>query len=122
MTFRRWLKSAKLPVLTITEVATMISEIVLFRLPEGMSRADAMARARVPTWQANPDLIHKAFLFDEESRRGGGVYLWKNIEAAKKAHGPAFEDAIQSIFGSKPEFQYFEAPIVIDNAAKEVVD
>jgi hypothetical protein len=29
---------------------------------------------------------------------------------------------IQSIFGSKPEFQYFEAPIVIDNAAKEVVD
>jgi hypothetical protein len=23
---------------------------------------------------------------------------------------------------SKPEFQYFEAPIVIDNAAKEVVD
>ena len=47
---------------------------------------------------------------------------WKNIEAAKKAHGPAFEEAIQSIFGSKPEFQYFEAPIVIDNAAKEVVD
>ena len=43
-------------------------------------------------------------------------------EAAKKAHGPAFEEAIQSIFGSKPEFQYFEAPIVIDNAAKEVVD
>ena len=27
-----------------------------------------------------------------------------------KAHGPAFEEAIQSIFGSKPEFQYFEAP------------
>jgi hypothetical protein len=56
------------------------------------------------------------------SSRGGGVYLWKNIEAAKKAHGPAFEEAIQSIFGSKPEFQYFEAPIVIDNAAKAVVD
>ena len=52
----------------------MISEIVLFRLPEGMSCADAMAkyRARVPMWQANPDLIHKAFLFDETSRRGGG--------------------------------------------------
>jgi hypothetical protein len=102
----------------------MISEIVLFRLPDGMSRADAMTkyRARVPMWQANPDLIHKAFLFDETSRRGGGVYLWKNIEAAKKAHGAAFEEAIQSIFGSKPEFQYFEAPIVIDNAAKEVVD
>ena len=67
----------------------MISEIVLFRLPEGMSRADAMAkyRARVPMWQANPDLIHKAFLFDEACR-GGGVYLWKNIQAAKKRTAP----------------------------------
>jgi hypothetical protein len=100
------------------------SEIVLFHLPEGMSRADAFAkyRARVPVWQANPDLLHKTFLFDETSRRGGGVYLWKNIEAAKKAHGPAFEEAIQSIFGSRPEFQYFEAPFVIDNGAKEVID
>jgi hypothetical protein len=102
----------------------MISEIVLFRLPEGMSREDAMAkyRARVPMWQANQDLIHKAFLYDEASRRGGGVYLWKNIEAAKKAHGPAFQEAIQSIFGAKPEMQYFEAPIVIDNGAQEVID
>jgi hypothetical protein len=123
-TFERELMRGMLMVPTTTGRSAMISEIVLFRLPDGMSRADAMAkyRARVPMWQANPDLIHKAFLFDEKSRRGGGVYLWNSIEAAKKAHGPAFEEAIQSIFGSKPEFQYFEAPIVIDNAAKEVVD
>ena len=102
----------------------MISEIVLFSLPQGMSREEAMAkyRARVPVWQGNPDLIHKAFLYDAGSKRGGGVYLWKNIEAAKKAHGPAFQEAIQSIFGSKPEIQIFEAPIVIDNAAQQVLD
>ena len=102
----------------------MISEIVLFSLPEGMSREEAMAkyRARVPVWQGNPDLIHKAFLYDESSKRGGGVYLWTNIEAAKKAHGPAFQEAIQSIFGATPEMQYFEAPIVIDNNAKQVLD
>ena len=41
----------------------MISEIVLFRLPNGMSRADAMTkyRARVPMWQANPTLFTKPF-------------------------------------------------------------
>ena len=57
----------------------MITEIVLFRLPEGMSREDAIAKYRlsVPAWQANPDLIRKAYLFDETSRRGGGVYHWK---------------------------------------------
>ena len=71
----------------------MITEIVLFRLPEGMSREDAIAKYRlsVPAWQANPDLIRKAFLFDETSRRGGGVYHWKNIEAAKLGHGAEFK-------------------------------
>ena len=102
----------------------MITEIVSWRLPEGMTREDVTAkfRASVPTWQANPDLIHKAFLFDQESRRVGGVYLWKTIDAAKQAHGPAFQERINAVFGAKPEFQYFETPIVIDNAAKQVLD
>jgi hypothetical protein len=102
----------------------MITEIVLFRLPDGMSRADATEKYRlsVPSWQANPNLIRKAYLFDEASRRGGGVCQWKNIDAAKQAHGPEFQARIQATFGAKPEFQYFETPIVIDNAAKEVID
>ena len=80
----------------------MITEIVLFRLPEGMSREDAIAKYRlsVPAWQANPDLIRKAFLFDETSRRGGGVYHWKNI--AKVGHGPEFQKRIQSTYGCLP--------------------
>jgi hypothetical protein len=106
------------------EVVTMITEIVLFRLPEGMSREDAMAKYRlsVPIWQANPDLIRKAFLYDAASRRGGAVYLWKNIEAAKRGHGPEFQERIRSTFGAQPEFQYFETPIIIDNAAHQVID
>ena len=45
----------------------MITEIVLFRIPEGMSREDAIAKYRlsVPGWRANPDLVRKTFLFDE---------------------------------------------------------
>jgi hypothetical protein len=102
----------------------MITEIVLFRLPDGMSREDAIAKYRlsIPIWQANPDLIRKAFLFDESSRRGGGVYHWKNIEAAKRGHGPEFQKRIQATFGSQPEFQYFETPIVLDNNTRRVVD
>jgi hypothetical protein len=100
----------------------MITEIVLWQMPEGTTREDAAAKYRlsVPTWQANPDLLHKAFLFDEATRRGGGVYLWKNIEAARQAHGQAFQERIRSVYGATPEFQYFDSPIVIDNVAKEV--
>jgi hypothetical protein len=102
----------------------MITEIVLWRLPDGMTREDVHAkyRASVPTWQGNADLIHKAFLFDRESRRVGGVYLWKNVDAAKRAHGPAFQDRITAVFGARPEFQYFETPIVIDNSVNQVID
>jgi hypothetical protein len=50
------------------------------------------------------------------------VYLWKNMEAAKQAHGAAFKERIGSVFGATPEVQYFDMPIVIDNAAKQVID
>jgi hypothetical protein len=71
----------------------MITEIVLFHLPDGMSREDAIAKYRlsVPAWRANPDLIRKTFLFDETSRRGGAVYNWKSMEAAKLGQGPEFQ-------------------------------
>jgi hypothetical protein len=102
----------------------MITEIVIFRLPDGMSRDDALAKYRLsmPIWQANPDLIRKAYLFNEASREGGGVYLWKTIDAAKLAHGAAFQERIRSTYGSDPEIRYFETPILIDNAAQEVID
>jgi hypothetical protein len=49
-----------------------------------------------------------AFFFDEIPGRVGSVYLWKNIDAAKQAHGPAFQDRVNAVFGAKPEFKYFE--------------
>ena len=89
-----------------------------------MSREDAIAKYRlwVPGWRANADLIRKSFLLDETSRQGGGVYNWKSVEAAKFAHGPEFQKRIQATFGSQPEFQYFETPIVIDNTTNQVID
>ena len=102
----------------------MITEIVVFRLPEGMSRDEALAKYRlsIPIWQANPDLIRKAFLFDEASRQGGGVYLWKTIEAAKLAHGEEFRERIRSTYGRDPEIRYFETPILVDNSIQRVID
>ena len=102
----------------------MITEIALFGLRAGMSREEVMDKFRlsVPVWRANPDLVRKAFLFDEKSRRGGGVYNWKSMEAAKLGHGPEFQKRIQATFGSQPQFQYFETPIVIDNTTNQIFD
>jgi len=102
----------------------MITEMVLWKIPAGMTRQGLLSKFRstVPAWKANPDLIHKAFVFNEISRRAGGVYLWKNIEAAKEAHNSGFRDHIKSVYGSTPEFQYFDALVVIDNTANQVID
>jgi len=95
----------------------MITEIVTFAIPPGMSRDEVVAlyEKSAPGWRANPDLIRKNYLYDAENGRGGGVYTWKTLEVAKEGHGAAFVERIAASFGSAPAFQYYETPIGIDN-------
>lgn len=102
----------------------MITEIVTFGIKDGLQRSDVVAlyEKSVPTWKENKDLVHKSFLYDQEHGIGGGVYLWKSIDAAQVAHGSAFQDRIRDVFGSSPEFKYFESPVVINNYARAEVE
>lgn len=53
----------------------MITEIVKFKLPNGMTHADVVANFEktAPNWHANPDLIRKNYLVDAENGVAGGV-------------------------------------------------
>jgi hypothetical protein len=97
----------------------MLTEIVTFRIKDGLQRSDVVAlyEASAPTWKENQSLLHKSYLYDREQRIGGGVYLWKSMDAAQVAHGATFQDRIRDAFGSSPEFRYFESPVVINNHA-----
>jgi hypothetical protein len=99
----------------------MITEIVLFDLPEGMSREQvaALFRQNAPKWRANQELIRKNYLYDPIARRGGGAYLWPDIDAARRAHDAAWCAMIRTTFGGEPVIQYFETPVVVDNARGE---
>lgn len=46
---------------------------------------------------------------------GGGVYLWKTLEAAKAGHDAAWCEKVRGIYGAYPQFDYFETPFVLDN-------
>lgn len=96
----------------------MITEIVTFALPDGMSRDEALAlyEATAAGWQANPDLVRKYYLFDGESQTGGGVYLWPSIDHAQAAHNDAWCDKAEALYGSRPTFRYFETPLIVDNS------
>jgi hypothetical protein len=92
----------------------MITEIIIFDIPDGMTRDDVVTNYRrsAPTWRANPDLIRKNYLYNAGTRRAGGVYLWRSMEAARRARDAAWLDRVRRTYGSKPIMQYFETPLV----------
>jgi len=104
----------------------MITEIITFKLRPGMTREDVVAayRKTAPMWRANPDCIRKSYLYDGERHLGGGAYLWKNLEAAKKAHGDAWRRMIDDLYGSGDQIviTYFETPIVADNLVQQTIE
>jgi hypothetical protein len=102
----------------------MITEIVIFDLPDGMTREEVVANYRrsAPSWRANPDLIRKNYLYDAEHRRAGGVYLWRNMDGARRARNAAWLERVRRNYGSEPIVQYFETLLVADNAIGETID
>ncbi|WP_207538806.1 hypothetical protein [Sabulicella rubraurantiaca] len=102
----------------------MITEIVTFGVPDGMTREEVVANFRrsAPSWRANPELIRKNYLFDPGTRRAGGVYLWRSMEAARQARDAAWLDRVRRTYGSEPTVQYFQTPLIADNALGQTID
>ena len=101
----------------------MITEYVLFALPEGISRAEVVAGMHevAPRWQTEPELVRKTFIYDPEQKQAGAFYLWKSRRAAELAHGEAWRERIRASYGSEPCIRYFETPLVVDNALGRIV-
>ena len=101
----------------------MITEIVIFTVPEGTTREQHASNSEKSAlaWGENPDLIRKNYLFDPEKSIAGGVYLWKEKAHAEKWHGAEWRKEIRDLYGSEPESQFFETPVVVDNVAGDIV-
>lgn len=102
----------------------MITEIVTFKLPQGMAREQLVANFRqtAPKWRENPALIRKNYLYDAANGIGGGVYLWHSIDDARRWHNDAFRQKVVEVYGSEPTITYFDTPIVVDNLAGNITD
>lgn len=100
----------------------MVTEIITFKVRAGMGQEEVFAQYEktAPTWRSNPDLIRKNYLFDSARGIGGGVYLWRNREDAEKWHGAEFRKRILEMWGSTPQSEIFETPIVVDNQSGEL--
>lgn len=102
----------------------MITEYVLFSLPAGMTRAEVVQGMRdvVPRWRGEKDLIRKTFIYDAAANQTGAFYLWKNRQAAERAHGEAWRQGVRARYGSEPVIQYFDTPMVVDNLLGQTIE
>ena len=103
----------------------MITAIVRFKLPSTVDAAKAaeLFRGSAPKYQGLKGLIRKYYLFDEESRIGGGCYLWESREDAERVYNAEWRKMITERYGSAPEISFFETPVIVDNAlGKTIMD
>lgn len=101
----------------------MITELVLFDLPPGITREQVVAgmRATADAWRANTELVRKNYLYDAARGQAGGAYLWPSVEAAQRGHNDAWRARIKAMYGSEPVIRYFDTPLIVDNAQDALI-
>jgi hypothetical protein len=77
----------------------------------------AEARATIPRWRANAQLVRKHYLLSEEGTECAGLYLWATRAAAEAAHDAAWRAGVAERTGSAPTIRYFELQMLLDNEA-----
>lgn len=102
----------------------MLMEVITFKLPDGMTEKDLVKNYKDTTakWRGVEELVRKSYLYDPDAGLGGGVYLWKTVEAADHWHGDEWRAFVRDLYGSDPEVRRFEVPIVVDNELEKVVE
>ena len=101
---------------------SLIAEIVSFQNPEGASREALLegARATLPRWQANDQLLRKHYLCSLDRRRGMGFYIWPSVEAARAGHDAQWIAEAEARTGGKVHIEYLDLLMVLDNEAGTV--
>ena len=101
----------------------MIVELVLFESPPGKPRAEILeeARATLPRWRANKELVRKHYLVGDDGF-GGGLYIWPSREAAEQVHNAEWQAMVEKRTGSKPTFRYFDLLMLLDNEKGTVTE
>ena len=102
----------------------MIVELVTFKAPPGADWDDILkdARAVIPRWRANADLLRKHFLLSDDGQECGGLYIWRTREAAEAAHDAAWCASLGKRTGAPPTIRYFQLQMLLDNEAGMVTE
>lgn len=72
-------------------------------------------RDTIPQYQAIPGLNFKAFSFARNDRHYGGIYLWKDLAAARSWFTPQWFERVRQERGAPANVRAFEVLLALDN-------
>lgn len=101
----------------------MITALVQFRLPQPLTREAAceIFSGTAPKYREIPGLVRKYYVLSKDGGTAGGVYLGKSQEDAERLFTDDWKKFIRDKYGAEPSVTYFETPVVVDNAAGEII-
>jgi len=96
----------------------MIAALVLFENAQQLTLEDATARfnSTAPSYRGRDGLHSKAYVVAEDGSSLGGFYVFNSREDADALYTDAWRERVTEIYGVAPTVQYFEVPVLIENA------
>jgi hypothetical protein len=101
----------------------MTTSVTRFQLPSGIP-TEAVKHGfleAAPKFRHPGGLLRKYFLISEDGKTGGGVYLWNSMEEARTFSEGMLRNMIRDKFQVEPSIEYYETPVVVDNATAEII-
>ena len=101
----------------------MITALVQFKLPQPLSseKARDVFSGTAPNYRKIQGLIRKYYVLSEDGMTAGGVYLWHSRKEAERLYTDEWKQFIFDKYGALPSVTFFETPVIVDNAAGEIV-
>ena len=100
----------------------MIIVIVTFKISSNITESILKEKFMESSslYQNTPGLIRKHYLSDVKNNTAGGVYCFDTLENAQNWFDDERIDWLTERY-SKPEINFYNNPIVIDNISKEII-
>ena len=95
----------------------MLTVLVQFQLPASATLEEATAKfqSTAPRYLGLTELVRKFYLFDPETKKAGGCYIFHDRAGADKILDDEWRARVTEKYGSPPNITYFESPVSVDN-------
>ncbi len=100
----------------------MITAFVQFQLADGatLECATAIFRSTASRYLGMPGLIRKYYIFDPETGKAGGIYLFESRAAAQAVFDDTWRALVREKYRCEPEIRLLETPVSVDNVTGEI--